>query len=611
MGVAKDELEPEQVETPTTSLSFSFLRNSRHSESGSSADGGSTTHAASAISGRKVNVDFRSFISERTRSAITQRYDIDKKAIGSGGFGKVYIATDRHFGDRQVAIKQVLKINEERVASFTKEIQIMKDLDHPSICKIFETYDEDRFMFFVIEYCAGGDLFDRFQDCGGFPEAATAEIIRQIAAALKYAHGRGIAHRDMKLENVCFCSTDPACTTIKVIDWGMGKFFCQGKMVSTVGTHCYAAPEVMSDNSGTEGYTTAVDIWSLGVVAYVTICGKPPFWGGHNQMLNKMRAEEFPMHSQTWSTVSAEGKDFIRRILKWNPADRLTIEQVLTHPWMTVSCSRVDSLTIARVLSNLEQFSHAPDFFSMCVASVARQLDYSSLGGIHEVFCFLDVKNDGVLDLSELQSAFEKVFGVESPEFQEVENMFARLDFDGTNRITYTEFCAAGLGERSYTQEHILWAAFKTFDRRDDGRISKEELQEVLQGADINQAWSSDVCEEVARNVMQDFAGQDGTITFHEWLNLMRASATLVQRSAPRKMSKTEIEITQRGPTTVSAADLMDSESSSKLLFSQNSSPCARTTGCGPHEKTSEDVQRGTCGCIAGVGKLSGKCIVQ
>lgn len=393
-------------------------------------------------------------------------------------------------------------------------------------------------MYFVIEYCEGGDLFDRFQEYGQLAEDTVAGILKQVVSALKYAHGRGIAHRDMKLENICFCNKDDPeklpCNHIKVIDWGLGKYFDQARMKSNVGTATYAAPEVL-DGQGDEGYTSACDLWSLGVVAYITLSGKPPFWGGMTEQLRRMRAEHYPLDTAFWKTVTPEAKDFIQCLLKQHPADRLSVDAVLAHPWLAMRSRTVAPQEIAHVLTNIEHFSRAPDFLSLCVASVARQLDHGTLTGIRDVFIQLDTDQDGVLELEEMRAGFLQVFGDQFSS-ADIDEIFAHLDLDGTGQISYTEWCAAGLGEESYNEEHVLWAAFKTFDVRDDGKITVEEMQKVLTRADVSQVWTADVCEDFAGEVMEEFGNGKRDIDFAEWISLMRECAVRHERSSPKRL---------------------------------------------------------------------------
>lgn len=480
-----------------------------------------------SVDGRRSSrFDLKAFMPERVGTEISKRYQIDAKEIGSGGYGKVFVAKDREMQNRMVAIKKVMVFDDEKKKAFQKEVAIMKELDHPNICKLLETYEQGRFMYFVMELCEGREVFDRIMDHGQIEEKTTADIVRQSASALKYAHNRGIAHRDMKPENICFCTDDPKDNQIKVIDWGLGFYFGEARMSSAVGSLTYAAPEVL-EAQAVEGYSCACDLWSLAVVTYVMLCGKPPFWGNFAEQLKRMKKETYPMSDSTWQAISRDAKDLIRGMLKCNPKERMPLDKVLNHPWLRNPCSYMGAGISRQVLANMRQFSNTSQFFSLCVASVARQLDHRSLRDVHRVFCDMDTNGDGVLELSEVKAGFEKIFGKGSKELDEVEEMFARLDLDGSGHIDYTEFCAAGIGERMSTEEHVLWAAFKAFDvQDDDGRITREEIKQVLRRADVNQFWTNQVCDELSNELFARYdKNGDGSLDFDEFLKLMREIA--------------------------------------------------------------------------------------
>lgn len=499
----------------------------------------SSSDFASATEKRR-SFDAKAFVPERVGAEISRRYDIDKSEIGAGGYGKVYVAKDRAFGDRQVAIKKVIVQDQGKKLVFLKEVKIMKELDHPNICKLLETYEHKNFMFFVMEYCAGKEVFDRIMDDGQITEATTADIVQQAASALKYAHGKGIAHRDMKPENLVFCSDEPDDNQIKVIDWGLGFYFGQARMSSAVGSLTYAAPEVLDSKRGTV-YDSSCDVWSLGVLAYVMLCGKAPFWGSMTEQLKRMRMEKFPMSDKTWQATSREAKDFIRGLLRANPANRTRIDDVLAHPWLRRRADVHDRALSSEVLSNMRRFSNTSHFFSVCVASVARQLDHRQLRGVHKVFCEMDANSDGMLSLDEVRTGFEKIFGADSEQVRDVEEMFRKLDLDGSGSIDYTEFCAAGIGEHVSMQENTLWAAFRTFDIHDeDGRVTVDEIKQVLQNGDVHKAWSAEVCSDVAKEIVEEFdENGDGTIEFNEFVKVMR---DIAQRHQTDQVSQTSTE---------------------------------------------------------------------
>lgn len=471
----------------------------------------------------------RAFVPERVNAQIQRRYNIDTQEVGSGGFGKVFVAEDKEVKGRKVAIKRILVTSIETRLAFDKEVGLMKELDHPNICKILETYENGRILWVVMEYCEGGEVFERIMENGMLAEHPTVHIVKQVACALKYAHGRGIAHRDLKPENVCFCEKDDPSNAVKVIDWGVGYHFSQAGMNSTVGSTTYAAPEVLQASSA-GNYTSACDLWSLGVMTYVMLCGKPPFWGALADQLRRINNEQYPMSDKTWQATSTDAKDFIKGLLRVDLQHRFSIDEVLTHKWLQSQGRRMDAGVVHQVFSNMRQFSKTPHFFSICAGAVAKQLDHRSLQDVQKVFSEMDTNSDGVLELREVRCAFEQIFGAGSEQVRGLEDMFSRLDLDGSGQIDYTEFCAAGLGvgKIDLVSEQAMRAAFKAFDINDDnGRISRDEIQRVLASADAGgKEWSKEVCEAVTEEIFERYdSDKDGSIDFEEWLKLMRESS--------------------------------------------------------------------------------------
>lgn len=473
---------------------------------------------------RGLSLNPRALLPERFEVDINTRYKLDKLTVGEGGYGTVCLAWDTKSG-RQVAVKKVTKRegDQARTETFHREIALMKELDHPSICKLLETFESGPHIFFVMECCEGGEVFDRIIDNGFVSEAITADIIRQLASAVRYAHGRKICHRDLKPENLVFLTKDKGDNRIKLIDWGLSIGFADGKIMrSSVGSMTYTAPEVMTAME-VNAYTEACDLWSLGVVAYVMLAGKPPFWGGEKNHLQCAREERYPMDYAPWPTVSNEARDFIKRLLKAEPAMRMSIEDACNHPWLTSNVYSEDSAAQAAVLQNMKHFSNAGIFTALCITSVARQLDHKRLQGIHQVFRAMDKNGDGYLCIDEVREGFKAVHGEDSDEYREIERTFKGLDLDASGIIDYTEFCAAGMGQHTAVQEESIWAAFKTFDIDNTDTISAAELKRVLANADVNNVWSQQVCARVAGKLMAKHdANGDGVVDFKEFMGVMR-----------------------------------------------------------------------------------------
>lgn len=477
---------------------------------------------------RRVPLDYRALLPERFEVDLKKRYVLDKLVLGEGGYGQVFVARDSKFENRLVAVKKVTKTGDkETTEAYQEEIRTMRELDHPAICKLFETFEKGRHLFFVLEYCEGGELFGKITQLGCMSEAVAAEVTSQVVSALRYAHDRCIAHRDIKPENVVFCTKEPDDLRVKVIDWGVACSFAGQEMRSAVGSFTYAAPEVMMV-SKVGAYTCKCDMWSLGVMTYVMLCGKPPFWGSPQNHLKKACAEKYPMEASPWDVVSETAKDFVKRSLRADPDVRLGSEDAAAHPWFASIAHQAGASadhSFKQVMGNLVQYRDKGIFMQLCITAVARQLDHKDLRDIHQVFRDMDTNGDGTLSMDEVLCSLCRMFGEGSQEAQLVEETFRSLDLDGSGSIDYTEFCAGGLGHHAATKADVVWAAFKLFDLDDNGRVSKSEIQSVLQNTDVQHFWSKEVCACAAQDILNRYdADGDGQIEFEDWMRAMHES---------------------------------------------------------------------------------------
>ena len=199
-------------------------------------------------------------------------------------------------------------------------------------------YDSKDYIFLCVELCTGGELFDRIvaayeTEGGSFSEAQAAAVVKQVASGLKYLHTQGIVHRDLKPENLLFQNKDEF-SEIKITDFGLAKYTSGPQaeaMTTACGTPGYVAPEVIS---GTE-YDSKVDMWSLGVIAYVILCGFPPFYHeNHAELFRRIKSCNYEFVAPFWDGVSEGAKDLITKLLVVDPEQRWSAEQVLEHPWV-------------------------------------------------------------------------------------------------------------------------------------------------------------------------------------------------------------------------------------------------------------------------------------
>lgn len=209
----------------------------------------------------------------------------------------------------------------------------MRQLDHPNVCGLLNAYESPRAGFFVLEFCEGGELFDRLLSGGRFTETIAACVIKQVALAIQHSHACGIAHRDLKPENICFVSKNPDNMHVKVIDWGLASNGQLTGLKSSVGSPEYAAPEVVNANESRR-YTSACDIWSVGMMTYVMLSAKLMRPDNRKQLMDD-QSDICVLTGAPWDTVGKEAHDFVVALMKAAPDARPSIDNVLQHPFLT------------------------------------------------------------------------------------------------------------------------------------------------------------------------------------------------------------------------------------------------------------------------------------
>ena len=275
------------------------------------------------------------------------------KLIGKGSFGKVYLGLQK-LTNRLVAIKCLEKqyfIDEVTKSKIKSEVGIQKTLlGHPNVIKLLEVFENEKFVFFVLEYAANNDLLHYLKDKTILEEDEARVIFFQIASGVRYCHKQSIIHRDIKLDNILIDEHFHC----KLCDFGVSRYMKHNEIINEqCGTPAYLAPEIVQET----GYKNfGADIWSLGVLLYSIVTGHMPFKANTKDSLNKMilRGEfKFPEDVQ----LSEELVDLIQKMLIVNPDKRITIEEIFKHKWIT----KIDkNLTVLKNIKSFEkvQFSY-------------------------------------------------------------------------------------------------------------------------------------------------------------------------------------------------------------------------------------------------------------
>ncbi|CAH1712295.1 serine/threonine-protein kinase SIK2-like [Aphis gossypii] len=267
-------------------------------------------------------------------------YTIDRR-IGKGNFAEVRLATHRLVRS-EVAIKMIdkRKLDAVNLEKVHREVDIMKQLDHPHIIKLYQVMESKDMIYIISEYASQGEIFDYIAKYGRMTEAAARKKFWQILSAVEYCHNRHVVHRDLKAENLLL----DANMNIKIADFGFSNYFTPGEQLATwCGSPPYAAPEVFE---GKKYYGPEIDVWSMGVVLYVLVCGALPFDGS---TLHSLRDRVLSGRFRIPYFMSTGCESLIRKMLILDPNKRYTVEQIKRHPWMLEEAPRLLPGTIAEM----------------------------------------------------------------------------------------------------------------------------------------------------------------------------------------------------------------------------------------------------------------------
>ncbi|XP_063065165.1 MAP kinase-activated protein kinase 2-like [Engraulis encrasicolus] len=273
------------------------------------------------------------------KNAITDDYKVTNQVLGMGINGKVLEIFRKSNGEKS-ALKMLQDCPKAR-----REVELhCKASCCPHIVGIADVYENlyqgKKCLLMVMECMDGGELFNRIQERGDqrFTEREASEIMRSIGEAIQALHAINIAHRDVKPENLLYTSKRPD-AVLKLTDFGFAKETTTHNSLATpCYTPYYVAPEVL----GPEKYDKSCDMWSLGVIMYILLCGYPPFYSNHGLamspgMKKRIRNGQYEFPNPEWSAVSEEAKQLIKLLLKTEPTQRMTITEFMNHPWIKQS----------------------------------------------------------------------------------------------------------------------------------------------------------------------------------------------------------------------------------------------------------------------------------
>ncbi|KAI3681902.1 hypothetical protein L6452_36708 [Arctium lappa] len=411
------------------------------------------------------------------------KYELGKE-IGRGHFGHTCHARGKKgdLKDHALAVKIISKVKMTTAISIEdvrREVKILRALSgHKHLIHFYDACEDANNVYIVMELCEGGELLDRILSRGGrYTEADAKLIIVQILSVVAFCHLQGVVHRDLKPENFLFMSKSED-ADMKLIDFGLSDFIRpEERLNDIVGSAYYVAPEVLH-----RSYSLEADIWSIGVISYILLCGSRPFWARTESGIFRAVLRADPNFDDIpWPSVTPEAKDFVKRLLNKDYRKRMSAAQALTHPWLS-SESHPIPLDIL-IYKLVKSYLHASPFKRAALKALSKALTEDELVYLRAQFMLLEPNKDGRVSLDNFRMALMRnaTDAMKESRVPDILNAMAPLSY---RKMDFEEFCAAAIStyqlEALETWEQIGSAAFEYFEQEGNRTVSVEELAREL-----------------------------------------------------------------------------------------------------------------------------------
>ncbi|ONM60074.1 CDPK-related kinase 1 [Zea mays] len=407
------------------------------------------------------------------------KYDLGEE-IGRGHFGYTCSAKAKkgeHKG-QDVAVKVIPKAKMTTaiaIEDVRREVRILSSLTgHSNLVQFYDAFEDEDNVYIVMELCKGGELLDRILARGGkYSEEDAKVVMVQILGVVSFCHLQGVVHRDLKPENFLFSSKDEN-SPLKVIDFGLSDFVKPDERLNDiVGSAYYVAPEVLHRSYGTEA-----DMWSIGVIAYILLCGSRPFWARTESGIFRAVLKAEPSFDEApWPTLTAEAKDFVKRLLNKDYRKRMTAAQALSHPWIR-NAQQVKVPLDMIIYKLMRAYISSSSLRKSALRALAKTLTTNQLFYVREQFELLGPNKNGYISLQNLKSALVKnsTDAMKDSRVVDFVNTYRKLDFE--------EFAASAISvyqmEALETWEQHARRAYELFDKEGNRPIVIEELASEL-----------------------------------------------------------------------------------------------------------------------------------
>jgi len=492
----------------------------------------------------------------RATPDITEHYILEDIIGIPGQYGTVRCCVEKKTGN-QYAVKKIDKLvyPDPKIRSiFFKDLQLEVIImnhakDHENIVQIHEVFEDSKYLFIVMEKLVGGELYDYLQKNRPLAESKAAEVFAQMVNAIYYCHSLNIVHCDIKPENFVFKTKEQS--VMKCIDFGMSKISRWRKYFNRMnGTPYYVSPEVLKGQ-----YNEGSDMWSLGVCLFILIYGVPPFFSTKNdkkratkEVYQKIQNGFYPSvrpgHGPWFPQkvkASTEVRDLIARLLRKNIADRITADEVLTHPWLSATHQRSRSSVDPVLLKSLVGFHNGPKLLHEIIA-VLDKIGFLNQHQQEEVMRsqkLMDTNGDGFIQAEELHNILRQVDPDVSSDFVKLIFRIADANHDGA--LDSNELLSARIYRKAVSKIDRLDKLFRIMDTDGNGIIDAHEIQSVLETCGKSTSRSIQYCKDLIAEIDKD---GDGKINYEEFLDVfgVRKNRRLSWQPSSPNMKKMTIE---------------------------------------------------------------------
>jgi serine/threonine protein kinase len=427
----------------------------------------------------------------------TAKYELGHE-VGRGHFGHTCYAKVRR-GDQKgqpVAVKIISKAKMTTaiaIEDVRREVKILKALTgHHNLVRFYDSCEDNLNVYIVMELCEGGELLDRILSRGGrYTEEDAKIVVQQILSIVSFCHLQGVVHRDLKPENFLFTTKDEH-AQLKAIDFGLSDFIKPDERLNDiVGSAYYVAPEVLH-----RSYSMEADVWSIGVITYILLCGSRPFWARTESGIFRAVLRADPSFEEApWPSVSAEAKDFVKRLLNKDLRKRMTAAQALTHPWIRSSDVKIPLDII--VYGLVRAYLRATSMRRAALKALSKTLTEDEMLYLRTQFALLEPNKNGRITFENFRQALLKN-STEAMKESRVFEILTSMDALSFKKMDFPEFCAAAISvhqlEGTDRWEQHARAAYDIFEKEGNRVISVDELaREVGLAAsvptDVFQGW--------------------------------------------------------------------------------------------------------------------------